>query len=123
MMRRWLVPLAACASLSGCAVLLVGAGAAGGYAISRDSVKNVFDLPKEHVHDVSAAVLKERGVVKTDNRAHGQIKGEVQDVDILITIKPVTKQTVELKVRGRNRLLMPQVDTAQEIYNGIVERL
>ena len=30
-------------SLSGCALFLVGAGVAGGYAISRDSVRNVFD--------------------------------------------------------------------------------
>lgn len=109
--------------ISGCALLLVGAGAAGGYAISKDSVKNVFDLPKEHVYDQSVAVVKEMGVVKLEDRIHGLIKGEVQEVNVTITIKPLTHKTVELKVRGRNHVWMPKVDVAQEVYTKIMERL
>jgi len=109
--------------VSGCALLLVGAGAAGGYAISKDSVKNVFDLPKEHVYDQSLAVVKEMGMVTLEDPRHGLIKAEVQDVNVTITIKQLTKRTVELKVRARNHLWMPKVDVAQEIYSKIIERL
>ena len=120
---RLVLLVAASLGVSGCALLLVGAGAAGGYAISKDSVKNVFDLPSEHVYDQSLAVAKEMGVVKLDDRSHGLLKAEVQDVDVTITVKPLTKKTIELKVRGRNHLWMPKVDVAQEVYNKIVERL
>ncbi len=108
---------------SGCAVLLLGAGVAGGYAISKDSVRNLFDLPKEHVFDKSLAVAKEMGTVNLEDPIHGLIKMEVRDVNVTITVRQVTKKTVELKVQARNDFLMPKVDTAQEIYSKIIEGL
>lgn len=115
--------LVASLGTGGCALLLVGAGAAGGYAISSDSVKNVFELPQERVYEESVAVAKEMGAIQIEDRAHGLIKAEVRDVVITITVKPLTKQTVELKVKGRNHLLMPKVDVAQEVYAKIAEHL
>ncbi|MBI4342055.1 MAG: DUF3568 family protein [Candidatus Omnitrophica bacterium] len=115
--------LAASLGLSGCAVLLVGAGVAGGYAISKDSVRNVFDLPKHVVYDRSLEVVKELGTVTLEDRVHGQIKAQVQDVNVTITVKPLTKKSVQLIVRGRSDLWMPKVDTAQEVYSKIIERL
>ena len=115
--------VAVACGISGCALLLVGAGAAGGYAISKDSVKNVFDLPRDHVYGRSFSVVKEMGVVTLEDRAHGRLKGIVQEVNITVTVRPLTKRTVELKVSGRNRFWMPKVDVAQEIYNKIAEHL
>ena len=109
-------------AVSGCALLLVGAGVAGGYAISRDSIKNVFDLPKDRVYDQSLAVAKELGLVTLDDRAHGRIQAQVQEATLTITVKPLTQRTVELKVRGRNRFFLPKVDAAQEAYSKIIER-
>ena len=117
------VVLAASLWLSGCAVLLVGAGVAGGYAISKGSVRNVFDLPQEVVYDRSLAVAKEMGVVTSEDRAHGRLKAEIQDVNVTITVKPLTKKTVQLIVKGRSDLFMPKVDVAQEVYTKIIERL
>jgi hypothetical protein len=109
--------------LSGCALLLVGAGVAGGYAISKDSVRNLFDLPKAHVYEQSLAVAKELGAVTLEDRVHGRINAQVQDINVTITVRPLTQRTVELKVKARNDLLMPKVDTAQEVYSKIIERL
>ena len=109
--------------VSSCALLLVGAGVAGGYAISKDSVRNVFDLPKEQIFGESLTVAREAGAVTLEDRAHGRIKAEVQGVTVTGTVKPLTKRTVELKVTGRSHLLMPKVDVAQEVYNKIAERL
>lgn len=117
----WLA--AASLVVSGCAALLVGAGVAGGYAISKDSVKNVFDLPKDLVFDQSLSVVKEMGLVKVEDRAHGLIKADVQDAQITITVKPLTRKTVELKVRGRNQFWMPKVDAAQDVYSKIIAHL
>lgn len=83
----------------------------------------MFDLPRDTVYDHSLAVMKELGVVKLEDRGHGLIKGEVRDVNVTVTVKPLTRRTVELKVRGRNDLFMPNVDTAQDVYNAIAARL
>ena len=115
--------LVASLASSGCALLLVGAGVAGGYAISKDSVRNVFDLPQDVVYSRSLQVAKQMGLVMLEDRTHGQIKAKIQDVNIHITVKPLTKRTIQLIVRGRNNFGMPQVDVAQEVYNKIIEQL
>lgn len=110
-------------ALSGCPVVLVGAGVAGGYAISEDSVKSHFDLSQGRVFDRSLKVLKEMGQVTEQDEKNGLIKGKVKDVDVTVTVQPVTKKTVELEVKARNKFKMPAVDVAQEVYNKIDERL
>ena len=96
---------------------------AGGYAISKDSVRNLFDLPKDRVYHESLAVLKKMGMVNLEDRVHGRLTAEVQDVNVTVTIKQLTKKTVELKVTARSEWLIPKVDVAQEVYSKIVERL
>jgi hypothetical protein len=109
--------------LSGCAAVLVGAGAAGGYAISKDSVRNHFDLSSSHVFRVSRDVVREMGLVTTEDERHGLIKAQVEGANVTITVKPVSEKTVELKVKARNDLLMPKIDVAQSVYNKIAEKL
>ena len=118
-----LLAIAASFALSGCPVVLLGAGVAGGYAISKDSVTNNYDLSKNRAYDAGFSVLKEMGQVITEDKKNGLIKGKIKDVDVAITIKQLTRKTVELKVSGRNQLKMPSVDVAQEVYNKIDERL
>ncbi len=114
---------AASFALSGCPVVLVGAGLAGGYAISKDSVTNHYDFSRDRVYGSSLAVLKEMGQVTTEDSKNGLVEGKVKDVTVTITAKQLTKKTVELKVKGRNQLKMPAVDVAQEVYNKIDDRL
>lgn len=111
------------AGLSGCAVLLVGAGAAGGYAISRDSVKNLFDLPAEAVFRASRQIVAEQGLITVEDARNGLLKATVEGATVTVTVKPVTKRTVELKVKARDSLHLPKVDIAQTIYTKILERL
>ena len=115
--------VAASLGLSGCPVVLVGAGAAGGYALSKDSVKNHFDLSKDKVYRRSLDVAKEMGQVTLEDSKKGLVKGKVKEADITITVKPLTKKTVELEVHARNKFKMPAVDVAQEVYNKIIEKL
>ena len=115
---------AAVLSISGCAVLLVGAGAAGGYAISKDSVKNHFDLPQSHVFRVSREVAERQGLVTMSDEEHGLLKATVAGANVTITVKPVSRKTVELKVKARDSsLLLPKIDVAQTLYTEIIERL
>jgi len=52
------------------------------------------------------------------------LKGTVAGATVTITVKPLTRKTVELKVKARDTsLLLPKVDVAQAIYTKILERL
>jgi hypothetical protein len=120
-LRAW---LAACAvlSLSGCAALLIGAGAAGGYAISKDSVTNHFDLPASHLFRLSRDVVEQVGLITVEDERRGLIKATVEGADVTVTVKPVSPKTVALKVRAR-QMLLPKIDVAQTLYNRILDRL
>jgi hypothetical protein len=122
---RWALAGVAMASLmlSGCAVLLIGAGAAGGYAISKDSIKNHFDLSPTHVYGVSRQVAEETGLITSEDERRGLIKVKVENANVTISVRRISGRTVELQVRARNDLLLPMVDVAQAVFNTIVERL
>ena len=109
--------------LSGCALALVGAGAAGGYAIGRDSVTDHFDLSSDRVYEESLKVAERMGLVKLQDETNGLIKATIDDANVTITVTPLTEKTVELSVKARDRLLLPKVSVAQEVYTQIAEGL
>ena len=109
--------------LSGCAVLLLGGGAAAGYAIGKDSVTDHFDVSQRHVYGVSRAVLKDKGLISSENAEQGYLKGTVEGMTVTITVKPVSKKTVKLTVKARDKFLMPKVAVAQDVYQAIKDRL
>ncbi len=125
MKNRWSVVLLALVSLSlcGCPLILVGAGAVGGYAVGKDAVRNQFEVSKDHLFRQSLAAAKDLGFVTTEDAVHGVIKLKIQDANVTITILPLTQRAVELKVKARNNLLMPEVEVAQQVYNAIIKRL
>lgn len=110
-------------TLSGCAAALVGAGAAGGYALSKDYVKNHYDRSKERIFKVSVDVVKKMGEVTLKDPDQGLIKGKVSDTDVTVTVKPLTKETTELIVEARNKFKMPAIEVAQKVYDAIDDRL
>ena len=123
MKRKWwvLAGVVLSLNLSGCVLLLLGAGAAGGYAASKDAVTNHYDLPQDTVFRHALAVAKEMGNITLEDPKHGVIKATIQEANVTITVKPITSRTVELQVKARN--VMPKVETAQEVYGRIVKRL
>jgi len=108
--------------LSGCAALLVGAGAAGGYAVGRDSITNHFDLSQGHVYGVSRSVVKQMGLVTMEDERRGRFQADVDGATVTVTVTPVSEKTVKLKVKAR-KFLMPKLSVAQDVYNRILERL
>lgn len=104
-------------------MLLVGAGAAGGYAMSRDSITNHFDLPSRHVYRISRDVVGGLGLVTGESERQGLIKAIIEGAKVTVTVAPVSGKTVALTVKARNELLMPKIDVAQTVYHRIIERL
>ena len=109
--------------LSGCPLVLVGAGMAGGYAISADSVRNTYDLPRDTIYLAGLGTIKEMGQAIIEDSSHGVIQAKIGDINVTIAVTSLTRRSVELKVKARNPLLMPSLDIAQEVYNKINDRL
>ena len=109
--------------LTGCAVLLVGAGAAGGYAISKDSIRSHFDLAPRTIYQESRRVIGERGLVTLEDERRGLIKAQVEGATVTITVKRISERTTELNVKARDNLLLPKIEIAQAIYNEIITGL
>ena len=123
--QRWHILALSFALLgtSGCALALVGAGVAGGYAISKDGVRNTFDRSKDDVYRESLAVANEVGLVTSEDPRKGELKVRVENTNVVIRVKRLTSHAVELKVSARNQVLMPDLDVAQNVYNRIFERI
>lgn len=122
-MRVAVVAALLAGGLSGCAVLLLGAGAAGGYAISKDSITNHYDLSSTVVYQAAREVIGEEGLVTLEDEHRGLIKAEVLDANVTIQVRKVSDRTTQLQVKARNDLLLPKIDIAQNVYNKIDRRL
>lgn len=109
-------------SLCGCAALLVGVGAAGGYAISKDSITNHFDLSQAHVYGVSRKVVRDIGLITEEDERRGRLRADVEGATVTVTVTPVSDKTVKLKVKAR-KLFMPKLSVAENVYNRVLERL
>ncbi|MBI4355307.1 MAG: DUF3568 family protein [Candidatus Omnitrophica bacterium] len=113
--------LLACAT-SGCAVLLLGLGAAGGYAIGKDTVRNDFEKNFGTVYRAGLLTARQMGQVTIEDERHGKIEATVEESKVWIRVEQNTPTTVRLKVKARKNLL-PNIDLAQQVYNKILERL
>jgi hypothetical protein len=113
----WALPL-----LVGCAPVLVAAGAAVGYAASRDSVTVALDHPMEMVWEAVVEEVRLLGKVKREDPKRRRVEGRVEGADVVITLKPLTVSTVRAVVRARQNLL-PRPDIAQRIGFGLVRRI
>lgn len=107
--------------LSGCTIALLGAGAAGGYALGKDCIQGDTDRSFEDLYAIALETVNAMGVVesKFSNPSIAKINARVNTSSLQITIERLTQQTVRLKVRSRKNL-MPNIELAQKVYNNIL---
>ena len=120
-MSKVLILIALSLFLSGCAVCLLGAGAAGGYALSKDYIQGEYDKNFESVYGASLKISEMMGVVesKFSNPSLAIIKARVDNAKVMIYIERLTQNTLRLKVKSRKNL-MPDTELAQRVYNKII---
>lgn len=121
-MRNILALLFVFFSLCGCVMMLVGAGAAGGYAIGRDYVQGDVENDFDSMYNAAARIAEKIGVIesKYSNNSVGKIKVSVETSSLYITVERLTRHAVRLRVKSRKNLL-PNVDLAQKTYTNILE--
>jgi hypothetical protein len=105
-------------SAYGCAAVLIGAGVAGGVAISEDTAKLDMDTSYSRAWKVTYDTIKDMGAINIQDKESGKIEANIQNTHVVAKVLPLTAQTVRIEVKARKNLL-PNMDLAMLIVNRI----
>jgi len=108
----------------GCVPLLVGgaAGALGAYAISKDTIQGETDKDYNALWDTARTVAKIRGAIKAEDKSKGYLEIEVDSSQVIVRLIRLTKATTRLRVSARNKMKLPNIGLAQDIFVKILEQ-
>ena len=112
-------------STAGCVapiILAVGAGAVGGYAVSRDTFEGVTVKSQDEIWDAAHKVLTIMGTLEEDNRRIGQMTARVSDARVTVTTVSISLTTTKIRIKAR-RGIFPRIGTAQDVYTKIINQL
>ncbi len=110
-------------SLSGCFYLVLGgAAAAGGYAVSQDTIQGESEADFEDVWEAAVDIVSIMGAVTSKSHELGKVSATINTTKVMITVSQITSSTVRLKVKAR-KALFPNIATAQNIYIKIMNRV
>lgn len=122
---HWTYPLALVAVLltaSGCPVLLIGAGVAGGYAISNDTATATLERKFDAVWSVTVEELRKMATVTDENKTAGTLEAKTPDgARFWITLKRPTDASVSLTIKARKNML-PKPKAAQKLMEKVLKR-
>ncbi|MDP2940399.1 MAG: DUF3568 family protein [Candidatus Omnitrophota bacterium] len=120
-----LIVLVSCLGLfiSGCVFLVGGAiGAAGGYAISNDTIEGMIDKKYDNLWDAAIRVSNILGNIRFKDRQKGYIESEVGKTKVNINIEKITNDTTKIRIKARRYYkLMPDIPLAQKMYVKIMQ--
>jgi len=112
-----------CVFSSGCVFLIAGgAGAVGGYAISRDTFEGVSSKSQEELLASAHKVLSIMGTITDEHPKDGVIVGTVYGAHVTVDVTQVNLTTSKLRVKAR-QFIFPRIGTAQEVYTKIMSQL
>lgn len=110
-------------SASGCFYLVFGgAAAAGGYAISRDTIQGEVDRDFSQLWDTANDVIGIMGRIEIQNQETGEIVAIVQGSRVTVHLIQLTPSTIRLKVKAR-KAGFPRMGLAQDIYLKITSQV
>lgn len=109
---------------SGCPVFLLGAGAAGGYAISKDTMEGVVEKPLARIWSAARDVIMSEGFIRLEDKPHGILEGEVSKSEVKIEVTQLTQRAVRIRVKARKGYkLLPDPDLSNALYNKIFQKI
>lgn len=110
-------------SLGGCFYLVLGGvAAAGGYAISQDTIQGEREKEFDSVWNASVDIVSILGTISSQSHELGKIIALVNGAKVTVNVVQLTPSTVRLKVKAR-KALFPSITTAQNIYIKIMNRV
>lgn len=106
---------------SGCVLLIGGAvGAAGVYAVSKDTMEGETDTPYADLWKTAVTVSRIRGTIVEKDSLKGNIQLKVDSSKAYISLIRITDATTKVRVSAR-KYHFPNLALAQEIFVKILE--
>ncbi len=119
----FLIPFLFLTQLCGCIFLIAaGAGAVGGYAITRDTIQGEYDAGKDDAYRAAVEVCGMLGTVMAKSASEGSVEATVDQANVAVTITPLTQEAIRIKVKAR-RGIFPRLGTAERVFVKIVAQL
>ena len=112
-------------SLAGCVPMVlvaVGAGAVGGYAVSRDTFEGISAKGQDEIWDAANHILAIMGEVRNTERKSGSIEAVVSGVKVTVSVIPVSLTATKIRVKAR-KSIFPRIAVAQDVYTKIIQQL
>lgn len=88
----------------------------------KDSAQASFDESYDKVYEISLEVMKEGGKVQFEDVSAGDIRGEVNKVNVTVKIIKKDAKTVQVSVAAR-KYLLPKPQVASSVIYQIAEKL
>ncbi len=113
------------ASLTGCVPLIlvaVGAGAVGGYSVSRDTFEGISAKGQDEIWDAANQVISIMGETKDIDRKAGSITAMITGAKVTITVVPLSLTATKLRVKARKGIF-PRIAIAQDVYSKVMRQL
>jgi hypothetical protein len=120
---QMLLVVSLCIFSSGCWFLVIGgAGAVGGYAVTRDTFEGVSSKGQDELVDASRKVLSIMGTIKDEHPKEGTINAIVYGNHVTVSVIQINLTTSKLRVKARSGIF-PRLGVAQEVYTKIMNQL
>lgn len=113
------------ASLTGCVPLIlvaVGAGAVGGYSVSRDTFEGISAKGQDEIWDAATQVITIMGETKDSDRKGGSITAMITGAKVTISVVPLSLTATKIRVKARKGIF-PRIAIAQDVYAKIMRQL
>lgn len=107
---------------SGCVAIILGAGVAGGIAISQDTIRLQSNTNRDRAYNVTRQTLDRLGIINKEDQKTDTMEATVEDSHVVARIIPVTKNSMRIEIKVRKNML-PNMDLASKIVNDINGRL
>ncbi|MBI3602062.1 MAG: hypothetical protein HY209_04120 [Candidatus Omnitrophica bacterium] len=111
--------------LAGCVPMVlvaVGAGAVGGYAVSRDTFEGMSSKGQDELWDAMGHVASIMGTINESDRKKGEMIATINGARVTIDIIPVNLTTTKLRIKARKGIF-PRIAVAQDVYTKIIHQL
>ena len=109
---------------SGCIVLALGAGAAGGYAISKDEIEGFSDRSLEQTWRAAWKIFNQEGVVEMANKESAKIEALINESKVNFSAEQVSPKSVRFTIQARKSMnLFPDIKLAQNLYQKMIKEL
>jgi len=107
---------------SGCFALILGAGVAGGIAISQDTIRLQANTTFDRAWKTAHTALDKMGIINSEDQKAGTVVATIEESHVVAKISLIAPRVVRIEVKARKNLL-PNQDLASRIINDINNRL